>query len=326
MSLGFVPIKLKDFITGSMAKSDIYVCLPGSRYVKVLHKGQAFDPLRLNSYEEHAIDTVYLKSEDFNHYVSDSTKIGEELMNRPDIEPAVIVRFLNRIADAVLQELIHTDIDAESLQHAKSISSGFLSSLQRQPHLAMVFKSLEEMGEDFTRHCVGVSMISTMMSLKMHWGGEKTLQIIQCGGFLHDIGFRELPKDLHLKVRAEMTPDEVKLYESHSYRGVQVLQSVPVFPSEVISVIYDHHEISNGSGFPRGLKHDRIYPLARIISMADLFCHQALSSRFNPTPKNGHEVVHYLDGIHAHDFPSMHWDVLYELVGRPRTLKKIKHG
>lgn len=316
MGHGYVPIRIKDFISGTLAKSDIYICLPGSKYVKVLHKGQTFDPARLTSYEEHAIDTLFLKSDDFSQYVKETTRMGGEIVATSRVDGATCVRFLNRIADAVISELMLTDIRAESLENAKNITSNFVAGLQRQPNLLLVFKSLEELGEDFARHSIGVTLMATMMAMRLHWGSERTLQIIQGGGFLHDIGFRELPIELHDKPRAVMTKEELALYESHPYRGVKILESISSIPSEVISVIYDHHEVANGSGFPRNLKNDRIYPMARLISLADLFCHRVLSSSNNKTPMPALDVVRFMEKCHRHDYPNNFWEALNYLASQ----------
>ncbi len=323
MPMGFVPIRVQDFISGSVASADVYICIEGTKYIKVLHRGQSFDPARLHNYEEFKVEMLYLKAEDFSHYVRDTAKLGAMLAVKPNVDPSTCIRFLNRVADTVFTELLHTEVRNESIEHVRAMNAQYLSGLQKKPNLTLVLNSLEELGSDFARHSIGVSLVATIMAMRLNWMGAKTIDIIQSGGLLHDIGFRELPPELCMKARAEMTNDEVKLYESHPFRGVQILQSVKTLPAEVIAIVYEHHEHSSGSGFPRGLKMDRVYPLARLISMADLYCHQALSSRFNNSPRLGVDVVDYLHGVYGRDYPYEYWDALDFMVGRdPLKVKK----
>ena len=127
-----------------------------------------------------------------------------------------------------------------------------------------------------------------------------------------------------MKPRAKMSPEEVKLYESHPFRGAQLLESISAAPSEVVAIVFEHHEHTSGTGFPRGLKMDRVYPLARLVSLADLYCHRALSSRYNSKPPLGTEVVNHLKGIYERDFPDEYWDALDLLVGNEPAKSKKK--
>ena len=42
--------------------------------------------------------------------------------------------------------------------------------------------------------------------------------------------------------------------------------------ANIARVIYQHHERSDGSGYPEGLKGDEIVPEAKIIGLADVVC------------------------------------------------------
>jgi HD-GYP domain-containing protein (c-di-GMP phosphodiesterase class II) len=37
----------------------------------------------------------------------------------------------------------------------------------------------------------------------------------------------------------------------------------------VCSIVYQHHEYNDGSGFPSGLTGNKIFPLAKIVALAD---------------------------------------------------------
>ena len=68
------------------------------------------------------------------------------------------------------------------------------------------------------------------------------------------------------------TKQERKIHEGHTIRGRDILLSVPGMPEDVATVALQHHELTNGGGYPYGLKLHQIHPFARIISVADNLC------------------------------------------------------
>jgi HD-GYP domain-containing protein (c-di-GMP phosphodiesterase class II) len=55
---------------------------------------------------------------------------------------------------------------------------------------------------------------------------------------------------------------------THCVHGYQLVKKIP-FLAEAAEIVYAHHEKFDGTGYPRGLKGERIPLGARIISVAD---------------------------------------------------------
>ena len=88
---------------------------------------------------------------------------------------------------------------------------------------------------------------------------------------MHDIGKKELPMNVVIKTRLEMTAAEMRLYETHPQRGKDLLGDIVGIPDDVISIVAHHHENNVGTGFPYRLTANRIHPLAKIVAVADCF-------------------------------------------------------
>jgi HD-GYP domain-containing protein (c-di-GMP phosphodiesterase class II) len=69
-----------------------------------------------------------------------------------------------------------------------------------------------------------------------------------------------------------MNTNEVKAYESHVGRGVDILSKMPSVPAEVIAVAMEHHENALGQGYPRHLRDVKMNPFSKIVALADTFC------------------------------------------------------
>ncbi len=75
---------------------------------------------------------------------------------------------------------------------------------------------------------------------------------------------------------------EFELIKTHSQSGYNILKDIK-FPWPVATVILQHHERMNGSGYPQKLKGEDILLEARIVAVADVV--EAISSHrpYRPT-------------------------------------------
>jgi putative nucleotidyltransferase with HDIG domain len=92
---------------------------------------------------------------------------------------------------------------------------------------------------------------------------------IQVGALLHDIGKLGIPADI-LDKPGKLTDEEYRVICGHPGKGAQILEPLEHL-SEVISLVWQHHERFDGKGYPRGLRGMEIDFGARIIAVADVF-------------------------------------------------------
>jgi len=95
------------------------------------------------------------------------------------------------------------------------------------------------------------------------------LQTLKLSGLFHDIGKIGTANDLLLK-SDRLHPDEYEEIKKHSLTGAHILSVISFF-KDVVPVVRHHHERMDGSGYPDGLKGNRIPYLARIVAIADAF-------------------------------------------------------
>jgi len=104
---------------------------------------------------------------------------------------------------------------------------------------------------------------------------NKDLNILNIGGMFHDIGKIGI-SDRILSKKGKLTDAEYNEIKKHPSIGKQMLLNSTIF-SDIIPIVYSHHEKYDGTGYPEGLKGDEIPFLARIVAVADSF--DAMTSR-----------------------------------------------
>jgi HD-GYP domain-containing protein (c-di-GMP phosphodiesterase class II) len=99
---------------------------------------------------------------------------------------------------------------------------------------------------------------------------RKTIEQIGFGGFLHDLGYTKVPREI-LDKRDQLSPAEWEEVKSHPQKGLEMIEKARNVPDEVRFIMYQHHEDPRGSGYPNGLNGASLYYPARIVSVADAF-------------------------------------------------------
>lgn len=85
---------------------------------------------------------------------------------------------------------------------------------------------------------------------------------------IHDIGKVGMPAEL-LVMPPRLNSVQYDLLKEHPRIGYEILRSID-FPWPVAQIVLQHHENLDGSGYPQGLREDRILVESRIIRVADV--------------------------------------------------------
>jgi HD-GYP domain-containing protein (c-di-GMP phosphodiesterase class II) len=98
---------------------------------------------------------------------------------------------------------------------------------------------------------------------------RKQRRLLSLAAQLHDIGKVAIP-DAILHKPGPLTAEEFDVVRQHPGTGERILTPV-VRSAAVLAGIRGHHERLDGSGYPDGLKGDRIPLIARLIAIPDCF-------------------------------------------------------
>lgn len=87
-------------------------------------------------------------------------------------------------------------------------------------------------------------------------------------GILHDIGLLHIDRYILAK-KERLIVDEWRKVQSHPLIGYQIVKILPAFPKSAAVAIVEHHEKTDGSGYPRNKKGDDLSELGQLISLLD---------------------------------------------------------
>lgn len=149
-----------------------------------------------------------------------------------------------------------------SLDAERRITEAMSRMIESMSH-AMEMRDLYTAG-----HQNRVADLAVAIATEMGWSSER-IAGLHLAGQVHDIGKMSIPSEILTKP-GRLTRTERSLLQEHSENGYNILKGIP-FPWPIATVVHQHHEKLDGSGYPLGLKGDEIIPEARIMIVADMF-------------------------------------------------------
>jgi len=197
---------------------------------------EAFHQQRLSALH----DAIHQCEQKFAQATNEARRIERELMKNPPktLEAAQVL--VDDMVDSVLSE---SDIALHAMQPKAGANDNYAHSLNVAVLSLILAKSIDMTAED-----------------------ARTLGL---GGLLHDIGKSEIPDRVTLKPDP-LTRAETALLQQHSEFGARFAREKKL-PEPVCRILLQHHESSDGSGYPGHLKQDQIDPLARIVSVVNTY-------------------------------------------------------
>ncbi|MFB6355532.1 MAG: HD domain-containing phosphohydrolase [bacterium] len=118
-------------------------------------------------------------------------------------------------------------------------------------------------------HSVNVALLTIHLARQFDIDRDQLTEL-GIGSILHDIGMANVSKDVLLKEGA-LTDEEYKSVQKHPEYGHQLVQAKENLSNIARTVVTQHHEKMDGSGYPRGLQGDDVSVYSRFVAVTDAF-------------------------------------------------------
>ena len=183
-----------------------------------------------------------------------------EQVNRSFLKSVSTLRHLNR-------NLLKAP--EETLSEMELLVEQMVLAFLEHPEVTLHHMGEECGGEEVYSHSLNVTVLSMMLTKGLGFSPEQA-RILGLGALLHDIGLMELPTPLLKKHPDEYTRPERDLRARHCEYGLRIGKRLDL-PPDVLAIIFQHHEMMDGSGYPLGIRQNKIAHPARIVALVNSY-------------------------------------------------------
>lgn len=288
-NLEYCPIRTNLLIRATPLKSDIYIRLSKAKFVKLFETGDEFTASDLQKYYDNKkVEYLYLKRTETAEFIEKFRRELDLLLAKKDLTEDEGMKAVEMSQEAV-HELVHRiGFQAEVQEVAKKNVQLMLKMIGNQPKLSNLLQRVLKEGNYLSQHSTLLAHIACCVAKEMEWGSEATFNKLVLASFMHDISLTdaELAKVNSLKElegkKSSFNEQSVKEYPQHPLKSAEVVRSFQEIPADVDLIVLHHHEKPSGSGFPRGLSHNFIAPLASVFIVShDLTQEILFNQNFN---------------------------------------------
>ena len=189
-----------------------------------------------------------------------------------------LIRWHNTYVKDKEGNLLYTLSSGEDVTEVVEAQAKLGESYERLEHvvdgiIGALATTVETRDPYTANHQRRVAKLSVAIAGKLRWTIEDQ-KVLESAAMIHDIGKMYIPAEV-LNKPGKLDSLEFELIKLHSASAYEILKNID-FAGPVATIVRQHHERLDGSGYPDGLKNKQIEPGARIMAVADVV--EAMSS------------------------------------------------
>jgi HD-GYP domain-containing protein (c-di-GMP phosphodiesterase class II) len=264
---------------------NLFIKIGADRYIKISHEDDDTNILDIQKYKSKGINYLYINRET-------ALWVINQIQNQIDIflkannfrfvlrgaSDTPEKRFENKILR--IDDEVHVDKDfKESIDKAVE---RIRASVEKEGKVEQYLKTLKEKQDQyalFTQKMNLTSLISCVLAKQLDWISKTTMDKLVYASVLCDITLAVRPellkiRDLHEfeKIKHTLTEEDQKIFLSHPKdAGNLIKRYFTTAPPDTDALAYQHHEAPDGSGFPQGMRAEKISPLSALFIVANDF-------------------------------------------------------
>jgi HD-GYP domain-containing protein (c-di-GMP phosphodiesterase class II) len=152
---------------------------------------------------------------------------------------------------------------------ARQLVEEISDSVARNPGALISLARLKTVDDYTYMHSVAVCAMMVGLAKQLGLDAEQT-RLAGMAGLMHDLGKALMPMEV-LNKPGKLTDAEFNIIKTHPSEGHRMLLTGSDVSPIVLDVCLHHHEKTDGSGYPKGLKADEISLFAKMGAVCDVY-------------------------------------------------------
>jgi HD-GYP domain-containing protein (c-di-GMP phosphodiesterase class II) len=213
---------------------------------------------------------VFVRAQDFRSFGADLLDSVESLLQQEAIPRTERFAALQAAVSVELEHTARLVDNSKFVALAEKVGRNLVALLAANdvlPHELFVIARHDF--RTFT-HVTNVASYSVILAERLGISQRQELDQIAVAAMLHDIGKRFIPAGILTKP-GRLNSAERATIELHPQRGYEELQQRLDLSYGQLMVVYQHHELIDGTGYPVGITGEEMHPWAKLVAVVDVF-------------------------------------------------------
>jgi len=150
-----------------------------------------------------------------------------------------------------------------------ALADGIQQLCDRYPDATLGAVQLRHSQEYCVYHSIYIAVLCEMIAKRMRIPIEERSSIL-CAALVCNIGMLELQQAL-CEQEDPPSDEQRKAILNHSGKGVLILEQAEIDDEMMVTIVHQHHEKTDGTGYPKGLYGDDILLGSRILALSDRY-------------------------------------------------------
>lgn len=286
----YIQIPLGSLLRIGKLSCPIYFELSSNKLIKVFNVGDHFNQSAYDNWSGKQVTGLLVSKDDFQSLVGDfkSQLLNEVFFKTIEGNTGEAIKVSEQIFEVLTNAIKMLGISQDIVELANknielvtqiiSVNTSFKDLLS--------LHSLKDVAGILARsHLTGI--ICNWVAHEIQFSYPRTGEILTLAAFFHDIGLDDQTiKNEHqfieaIRLGSRMNKEQVEKVKVHIDVAVNLLTNYRGCPQDVIRVVSEHHELPDGSGYPKNLKADQIGELSAIF----IVVHEFVEFFFDPRKK-----------------------------------------
>jgi len=296
-------LNIDDIMPNSVLAQDVFGQIDNTS-LPLLRKGSIISAEYLYKLKERNINYLYVKR-----------KISGILLSEPGTNPHARFSIPYEKSKSSVSPIVRKDAvkslralhivsqgsDAQATANAVNHLCDVLTKIVDGLHTSKTVNihQLQSVDEYIYHHTLSVVVISLAIGQGLGLGKTTLFNIAQCA-LMHDVGKYLTPPEV-LNKKELLNESELQTVKRHAVTGFEYMKKSDMLTETHRQAIVLHHEKIDGTGYPLGMKGEKIPLWSRIIAVADVY--DAMTSRrpyrdaLSPS-----EAYEYIQGLAYYSF------------------------
>lgn len=269
-----IPVNCSVFLKINSIPCDVYVKLSEDKFVKIINSNEVFSTEIILRLLSKGVTHFYVFKSELSRYgetIAHSLylTLKRKAKRMSDTEKSQLT---GKALSIIRNNLLQCGFNKSILSATEEVVNLQVDMIKRDPELSKFVEKFQLFRRMNTEHSRLVSFLCVGILYDVGWNSESTVHNMCMASLFHDIS---LPEDFNQRMMEaggiqNLPESDQHLYSIHAEESADIAKNFVSIAPGMQQIILEHHELPDGSGFPRKLTSQVIQPLSAVLHMSDV--------------------------------------------------------